>query len=453
MGRPKRVSVVTLGCSKNLVDSEAILGQLRANGFKAMHACGIENSAGAGRTDFLTAGADIVIVNTCGFIASAKQESINEILRLAQAKKSGRIAKLIVTGCLSERYRKELKSGMPEVDAFFGTHELPGLLRALGADYKRELLGERLLATPRHYAYLKISEGCDRACSFCAIPLMRGRHVSRTMKELAAEARSLARKGVKELILIAQDSTAYGLDLYGKRRLADLLKTLSDVEGIGWIRLHYAFPSGFPRDALAVMAERPNICKYLDMPLQHINDRILKSMKRGLSSAKTMKLIESIRKEIPGITLRSSFIVGYPGETDKEFNELLDFVNEAEFDRLGVFTYSQEEDTTAFKLGDAISRKIKQERADELMVLQEAISLKKNNAIVGKKLKVLIDRKEGDYYTARSEGDSPEIDNEVLIPVSGNKLRLGTFSEIVIKSAESFDLYADLPGKHHHGRK
>ncbi len=439
--RPNNIGIVSLGCAKNLIDSELLLKQLD------------ESKLRIAFDPATVKGLDTVVINTCGFIRDAKQESIDTILQYAQAKAEGKLRHVFVMGCLSERYREQLKKDIPEVDAFYGVNELRKIVKDLGGHYNSHLLGERMISTPSHYAYLKIAEGCDRNCSFCAIPGIRGGHVSRPSADIVKEAESLVNNGVKEIIVISQDTTYYGLDLYGRRRIASLLNQLSEINQNGWIRLHYAYPHGFPTDILPVMRDHNNICKYLDMPLQHINDRILKSMKRGLSSAKTMKLIESIRKEIPGITLRSSFIVGYPGETDKEFNELLDFVNEAEFDRLGVFTYSQEEDTTAFKLGDAISRKIKQERADELMVLQEAISLKKNNAIVGKKLKVLIDRKEGDYYTARSEGDSPEIDNEVLIPVSGNKLRLGTFSEVVIKSAESFDLYADLPGKHHHGRK
>ncbi len=439
--RPNNIGIVSLGCAKNLIDSELLLKQLD------------ESKLRIAFDPATVKGLDTVVINTCGFIRDAKQESIDTILQYAQAKAEGKLRHVFVMGCLSERYREQLKKDIPEVDAFYGVNELRKIVKDLGGHYNSHLLGERMISTPSHYAYLKIAEGCDRKCSFCAIPGIRGGHVSRPSADIVKEAESLVNNGVKEIIVISQDTTYYGLDLYGMRRIASLLNQLSEINQNGWIRLHYAYPHGFPTDILPVMRDHNNICKYLDMPLQHINDRILKSMKRGLSSAKTMKLIESIRKEIPGITLRSSFIVGYPGETDKEFNELLDFVNEAEFDRLGVFTYSQEEDTTAFKLGDAISRKIKQERADELMVLQEAISLKKNNAIVGKKLKVLIDRKEGDYYTARSEGDSPEIDNEVLIPVSGNKLRLGTFSEVVIKSAESFDLYADLPGKHHHGRK
>ncbi|MCX6240217.1 MAG: 30S ribosomal protein S12 methylthiotransferase RimO [Bacteroidetes bacterium] len=439
--RPNNIGIVSLGCAKNLIDSELLLKQLD------------ESKLRIAFDPATVKGLDTVVINTCGFIRDAKQESIDTILQYAQAKAEGKLRHVFVMGCLSERYREQLKKDIPEVDAFYGVNELRKIVKDLGGHYNSHLLGERMISTPSHYAYLKIAEGCDRKCSFCAIPGIRGGHVSRPSADIVKEAESLVNNGVKEIIVISQDTTYYGLDLYGRRRIASLLNQLSEINQNGWIRLHYAYPHGFPTDILPVMRDHNNICKYLDMPLQHINDRILKSMKRGLSSAKTMKLIESIRKEIPGITLRSSFIVGYPGETDKEFNELLDFVNEAEFDRLGVFTYSQEEDTTAFKLGDAISRKIKQERADELMVLQEAISLKKNNAIVGKKLKVLIDRKEGDYYTARSEGDSPEIDNEVLIPVSGNKLRLGTFSEVVIKSAESFDLYADLPGKHHHGRK
>lgn len=383
-----------------------------------------------------------MIINTCGFIGDAKQESVDTILQYTRDKEEGRLKHVFVMGCLAERYRDQLKKDIPEVDAFYGVNELKKIVRDLGGNYDKNLLGERMISTPSHYAYLKIAEGCDRKCSFCAIPGIRGSHISRPSADIVKEAEGLVSGGVKEIIVISQDTTYYGVDLYKRRKIGELLENLSAVNPHGWIRFHYAYPHGFPRDLTSVIRDHSNICKYVDIPLQHINDRILKSMKRGLSSGKTRKLIEKIRKEIPGVTVRTSFIVGYPGETDKEFTELLDFVKETEFDRLGVFTYSHEEDTSAFKLNDSIGQNTKQLRADEIMAVQEAISLKRNNSLVGQNIKVLIDRKEGDYFVGRSEKDSPEIDNEILIPVAGNKLIAGTFSEVTITSAESFDLFA-----------
>jgi len=384
-----------------------------------------------------------MVINTCGFIGDAKQESIDTILQYTAAKAEGRIKHVFVMGCLSERYREQLKTDIPEVDAFYGVNELRKIVKDLGGHYNKHLLGERMISTPSHYAYLKIAEGCDRKCSFCAIPGIRGGHVSRPSADIIKEAECLISSGVKEIIVISQDTTYYGLDIYKRRKIGRLLEQLAQLNPDGWIRLHYAYPHGFPLDLLSVIRDHANICSYIDIPLQHINDRILRSMKRRLTSAKTRELIETIRKKIPGVVLRSSFITGYPGETAKEYKELLDFVTETEFDRLGVFTYSHEEDTSAFTLRDAISQKIKQERADEIMALQEQISLTKNLALVGKQITVLVDRKEGDYFIARSEGDSPEIDNEVLIHADGNKLKPGTFSEVRVTSAESFDLYAE----------
>ncbi len=426
----KRVNVVTLGCSKNIYDSEILMGQLNASGFPVEH----ENPS---------PGAGIVIINTCGFIDNAKQESIDTILRYTDAKNKGFVEKVYVTGCLSERYRGDLEKEMPEVDAFFGTRDLPRLLKTLKADYRQELIGERLLTTPAHYAYLKISEGCDRTCSFCAIPLMRGKHLTVPVERLIAEAKSLAAKGVKELILIAQDLTYYGIDLYGQRKIADLLRALSSVEGIEWIRLHYAFPSGFPEEILDVMNERENICKYLDIPLQHISDKLLKSMRRGTNRKKTMQLINTVRKKVPGITLRTTLITGYPGETEKDFNEMGQWVRETGFDRLGVFTYSHEENTHAYRYKDNVPSEIKQERASEIMRIQEAISLEKNEGRVGKIFKVLFDRKENGFFTGRTESDSPEVDNEVLVDAKSNFVRIGDFADIRITSAEAFDLHGE----------
>jgi ribosomal protein S12 methylthiotransferase len=422
-----RINVVTLGCSKNVVDSEVLMGQLRANDMDVAH----EAKA---RTN------DIVIVNTCGFIDNAKQESVDTILHYARLREQGKIDKLIVTGCLSERYKPDLEKEISGVDHYFGTRDLPLLLKTLGADYKHELVGERLLTTPRHFAYMKISEGCDRPCSFCAIPLMRGKHISRPMEELVAEAKQLAAKGTKELLLIAQDSTYYGLDNYGKRRLADLLKSLSDVEGIGWIRLHYAFPSGFPLEVLDVMRERDNICKYIDIPLQHVSDDVLKSMRRGTTRDKTRELIQTIREKVPGIAIRTTLISGYPGETDTHHNELLRFVEENRFDRLGVFAYSHEENTHAFSLVDDVPADVKQDRVDEVMALQQKISTELNEQKVGQTFKVLFDRKDGGFFVGRTEFDSPEVDNEVLVDAANNYLRVGDFADITVTSAEEFDL-------------
>ncbi len=428
--KKKKVHVVTLGCSKNLYDSEVLMGQLKANGVAVEH-------------DQDDSDAAVVVINTCGFVDNAKQESIDTILRFADAKKKGLVEKVLVTGCLSERYKDDLVKEIPEVDSYFGTRDLPRLLKALGADYKHELVGERLISTPRHYAYFKISEGCDRPCSFCAIPLMRGKHVSRSIEELVAEAKHLAGAGTRELLLIAQDSTYYGLDLYGKRRLADLLKALSDVEGIGWIRLHYAFPTGFPLDVLDVMAERPNIAKYLDMPLQHVTDRMLASMRRGTTKASTEALVDAIRAKVPGIALRTTLIAGYPGETKKDHEEMLAWVEKTRFDRLGVFPYSHEEGTHAFTLKDDVSAKEKKRRAEAVMAVQQPISLAINKAKIGKTLKVLVDYKEGPLFYGRTEADSPEVDNEVHIDAREHYLRIGDFVQTKIVGAEEYDLVGE----------
>ncbi|WPP47948.1 30S ribosomal protein S12 methylthiotransferase RimO [Catalinimonas niigatensis] len=428
--RKDKVNVVTLGCSKNLVDSEVMLTQLKGNQIDASHESEKDD-------------ANVIIVNTCGFIDNAKQESIDTILRYADAKQSGMIDKLYVTGCLSQRYRDDLEKEIPEVDAFFGTMELPLLLKKFKADYKHELVGERFITTSRHYAYLKIAEGCDRPCSFCAIPLMRGKHVSTPIETLVQQAKSLARNGTKELLLIAQDSTYYGLDLYGKRNLADLLKQLSDVEGIEWIRLHYAFPSGFPMDVLDVMAERPNICKYLDMPLQHGSSRMLKLMRRGTTREKTEALIHQIREKIPNLTLRTTLIAGHAGEMEEDHADMMDFVEKMRFDRLGIFTYSHEEGTHAYGMEDNVPYKVKQQRANEVMELQEKISCELNQEKIGSVQKVLIDRKESGNYIGRTEGDSPEVDNEVIVPADTNYLRLGDFADIRIVDATEFDLFGE----------
>lgn len=422
---------MTLGCSKNLVDSEVMLTQLRGNKINVSHE--------AKKDD-----ANIIIVNTCGFIDNAKQESIDTILRYADAKDDGLIDKLYVTGCLSQRYRDDLETEIPQVDAFFGTMELPLLLKKFKADYKHELVGERILTTSNHYAYMKIAEGCDRPCSFCAIPLMRGKHVSKPIEELVTEAKNLAKNGTKELLLIAQDSTYYGLDIYGKRNLADLLRNLSDVEGIEWIRLHYAFPTGFPLDVLDVMAERENICNYLDMPLQHGSTRILKHMRRGTSREKQEELIQTIREKVPGIALRTTLIAGYPGETQEDFDEMLGFVERSRFDRLGIFSYSHEEDTHAHKFPDDVPAEVKQERANTVMEVQEQISFELNELKIGKVFKVLIDRKEGGQFIGRTEYDSPEVDNEVIIEEKSKHLRLGDFVNVKINDATEFDLYGEV---------
>lgn len=422
-----RVNVITLGCAKNVFDSEVLMGQLRASGFEVAHESYQEKY-------------EVVVVNTCGFIEAAKTECIHTILEFARLRQQGLVQKLIVTGCLSERYGTELREEIPEVDAWFGTRELPRLLRNLKADYRRELVGERLLTTPAHYAYLKISEGCDRSCSFCAIPLMRGRHISRPLEELQAEAVKLGQKGVKELILIAQDTTYYGLDLYGRRMLAQLLDILSQVEGLEWIRLHYAYPAGFPDDVLQVMASQPKICKYLDIPLQHIHDDILRSMRRGLNADKTRSLLDRIRNSVPNIALRTTFIVGYPGETDHQFETLCRFVEEQRFHRVGVFPYSHEEHTAAFSLPDDVPPAVKKARAQQLMEIQQDISYQHNLGFIGKRMKVLVDRNEDHTSYARTEYDSPEVDNEVIL--EGHVIAPGTFLTVEITGAAPYDLYA-----------
>lgn len=424
------INVITLGCSKNVYDSEILMGQLKANQMDVKH----ETSDDA----------NIVVVNTCGFIDNAKEESVNTILEQIQRKEEGEIDKLFVTGCLSERYKPDLEKEMPKVDEFFGTKDLPRLLKALGADYKHELVGERLTTTPSHYAYLKISEGCDRKCSFCAIPLMRGGHKSTSIEDLVTESKKLAAKGVKELILIAQDLTYYGLDLYKERRLSELMTKLSEVEGIEWIRIHYAFPTAFPEDVLEVIRTNPRVCTYMDIPLQHVSDNLLSSMRRGTTMKKTKDLITKFRKEVPGITIRTSLIVGYPGETEKEFQELLDFVEESKFDRLGVFTYSHEENTHAFNLKDDVTMVVKHQRAEEVMDLQSSISYELNQKRIGKIYKVLFDRKEGDYFIGRTEFDSPDVDNEVIVHAKDYYVRLGDFANIKITKADHYDLYGEV---------
>ena len=428
--KKNKVNVVTLGCSKNIFDSEVMMSQLKANKFDVEHESKNED-------------AEIVIINTCGFIDSAKEESINTILTYVDAKKHGRVDRVYVTGCLSERYREELEREIPNVDAFFGTRELPRLLKTLNADYKKELIGERLLTTPNHFSYFKIAEGCDRPCSFCAIPLMRGAHVSTPMEELVHNAKQLAAQGVKELILIAQDLTYYGLDIYKKRNLAELLEKLSEVEGIEWIRLHYAFPTGFPMDVLKVMREKKNICNYIDIPLQHISDNMLKSMRRGTTMEKTKKLIKEFRQEVPEMAIRTTLIAGYPGETEEDFQAMYDWVKETRFDRLGIFTYSHEENTHAYKLEDNVPEDVKQDRANKIMELQSQISFELNQEKIGKTYRVLFDRAEGDYFVGRTEFDSPEVDNEVLVSKS-TYVRLGDFAHVKINRAEDFDLYGDV---------
>jgi ribosomal protein S12 methylthiotransferase len=428
--RSNKVNIVTLGCSKNLVDSEELLTQLRANNMEAEHESTKDDSG-------------IVVINTCGFVDSAKAESIENILRYADAKERGLVDKVYVTGCLSQRYGADLEKEIPGVDAWFGTSDLARLLKTLKADYKHELVGERLITTPNHYAYLKIAEGCDRPCSFCAIPIMRGKHVSQPEEVLVAMAKSLVAKGVRELILIAQDLTYYGLDLYGKRSLASLLEKLSDVEGVEWIRLQYAYPSGFPTDVLEVMAARPNICKYLDMPLQHGSDNMLRLMRRGITRAKTEALLANIRRAVPGIAIRTTLIVGHPGETEEEFEQLCAFVRWARFDRMGVFTYSHEDQTHSFSMADDIPQEVKEQRQAVLMEIQQQISAELNALKIGRKLKVLIDRKEGGYFVGRTEFDSPEVDNEVLIPAENRYLRRGDFVQVRVVSASEFDLVAE----------
>ncbi|OZI08154.1 30S ribosomal protein S12 methylthiotransferase RimO [Siphonobacter sp. BAB-5385] len=428
--RKNKVNIVTLGCSKNLVDSENLFTQLKGNGYAVAHESERDDS-------------QIVVINTCGFIDNAKQESIDTILRYVDAKAEGMVEKVYVTGCLSQRYKDELEVEIPEVDAWFGSNEMPRLLKTLKADYKHELVGERLLTTPAHYAYLKIAEGCDRPCSFCAIPLMRGNHVSRTIEDLETEVKSLARRGTKELILLAQDLTYYGLDIYKKRNLAELIDRLSDVEGIDWIRLQYAYPSGFPMDVLDVMNAKPNICKYLDMPLQTGSTELLKLMRRGITREKTEELIHTIRDKVPGIALRTTLIVGHPGETEELFEETYRFVENTRFDRLGVFQYSHEDQTHSATMEDSVPAEEKQQRADDIMELQQGISLELNQAKIGQIYKVLFDRKEGGYFIGRTEFDSPEVDNEVLV-AANQYVRQGDFAQVRITSAEEFDLYGEL---------
>ncbi len=423
--KKNRINVVTLGCSKNIYDSEILMGQLRANDKEVVH----EEDG------------NIVVINTCGFIANAKEESVNTILDFVQQKEAGIVDKVFVTGCLSERYKPDLQKEIPNVDAYFGTSDLPNLLKALEADYKHELLGERLTTTPKNYAYLKIAEGCDRPCSFCAIPLMRGKHRSKPIEELVVEAEKLAAKGVKELILIAQDLTYYGLDLYKKRNLAELLRALVKVDGIEWIRLHYAFPTGFPMEVLEVMRQEPKVCNYIDIPLQHISDPILKSMRRGTTKQKTTKLLQDFRTAVPDMTIRTTLIVGYPGETEEDFQILKNWVGEMRFERLGCFTYSHEENTHAFALEDDVPEEVKQQRANEIMELQSQISWELNQEKIGKTFSCIIDRKEGNYFVGRTEFDSPDVDNEVLIDASKYYLKQGDFAQITITEAADFDLY------------
>ena len=429
--KKNKVNVITLGCSKNLFDSEVAMTQLKANGFEVEHESAQNDSS-------------IVIINTCGFIDNAKQESIDTILEYAQAKRDGLLDKLYVTGCLSERYKDNLEDEIAEVDAFFGTRELPKLLKTLNADYKHELIGERIITTPSHYAYLKISEGCDRPCSFCAIPLMRGKHISTPIEQLVEQAKNLAKQGVKELILIAQELTFYGLDIYKERKLSTLLEELCKVEGVEWIRLHYAYPTGFPMDVIETMKNNPKICNYLDIPLQHAANNMLKAMRRGTTRENTTKLVNDIRALIPSITIRTTFIVGFPGETKEDIEEMKDWVKEMKFDRLGVFTYSHEENTHAFGLEDNVSEKEKQRRAAEVMELQQGISLALNESKIGKTFKVLFDRVEGDYFIGRTEFDSPEVDNEVLVEKETNFARIGDFAMVKITGADDFDLYGEI---------
>jgi ribosomal protein S12 methylthiotransferase len=428
--KENKINVVTLGCSKNVYDSEVLMGQLIANNKNVVHED--ENDDG-----------NIVVINTCGFIGDAKEESINTILHYVNKKELGEVDRVYVTGCLSERYKPDLQKEIPNVDEYFGTHDLPNLLKVLDADYKHELIGERLTTTPTHYAYLKIAEGCDRPCSFCAIPLMRGKHVSTPIENLVIEATKLAKKGIKELILIAQDLTYYGLDIYKKRALADLLTALAKIDGIEWIRLHYAFPTGFPLDVLEVVKNEPKVCNYLDIPLQHINDDILKSMRRGTSHEKTTNLIAEFRKSVPDMAIRTTLIVGYPGETEAIYQELREWVAAMRFERLGVFAYSHEENTHAASLKDNVPEKVKQKRVSEIMDLQSQISFELNQEKVGQVFKCIIDRKDGNYFIGRTEFDSPDVDNEVLIDATENYVQVGKFAHIKITSATEFDLYGE----------
>jgi ribosomal protein S12 methylthiotransferase len=426
-----KINIVTLGCSKNIVDSEVLYSQLKANGKDVVH-------------ESLKDDANVIIINTCGFIDNAKQESIDTILRYAEAKQQGDIDKLYVTGCLSQRYMPELQKEIPDVDQYFGTTHLPQLLKTLGANYKQELIGERLLTTPTHYAYLKISEGCDRPCSFCAIPIMRGKHVSKSLEQLETEVKGLVKNGTKEILLIAQDSTYYGLDLYGERKLAELLSRMSDIDGLEWIRLHYAYPSQFPIEALDVMRERSNICKYIDIPLQHTSDNMLKIMRRGITSKRTQEVIDTIREKVSGIAIRTTLIAGHPGETEADFNDLCKFVEHNRFDRLGIFTYSHEEGTHAGTMDDNVPQEVKEERAAIVMDIQQGISSELNQQKVGKTFKVLFDRKENGQFIGRTEFDSPEVDNEVIVDAKNNFVRLGDFANVHITASEEFDLFGNI---------
>ncbi|HTH82107.1 MAG TPA: 30S ribosomal protein S12 methylthiotransferase RimO [Mucilaginibacter sp.] len=432
IAKKPRVNVVTLGCSKNIYDSEILMGQLKGNAFDVVH-----EAEKVGKDD-------IIVINTCGFIDNAKQESIDTILQYSELKDQGKVGKVIVTGCLSERYKPELEAEITNVDAYFGTNDLQNLLSSIGANYKHELIGERLLTTPSHFAYFKIAEGCNRPCSFCAIPLMRGKHLTTPIEDLVKEAQKLAKNGTKELILIAQDLTYYGLDLYGKRNLDELLRRISDVNGIEWIRLQYAYPSGFPMEILDVMNERDNICKYMDMPLQHISDNMLKSMRRGITKQKTIDLVNEIRDRVPGIAMRTTLITGYPGETEQDFEEMKQWVEETKFDRLGCFTYSHEEKTYAHSLVDDVPEEVKQDRADAIMEIQQEISFEKNQEKIGNTYKVLIDKKDDAYFIGRTEYDSPEVDNEVLIDASVDYATVGSFVNVKIDTAEDFDLYGHI---------
>ncbi|MGV4460084.1 30S ribosomal protein S12 methylthiotransferase RimO [Ornithobacterium rhinotracheale] len=424
----KKINIVTLGCSKNIYDSEVLMGQLKANGKEVVH-----EQAG-----------DIVVINTCGFIENAKEESINTILNFVDLKQRGLVEKVFVTGCLSERYKSDLEKEIPDVNQYFGTRDLPLLLKALGADYKHELVGERLTTTPRHYAYLKIAEGCDRPCAFYAIPLMRGAHKSTPIEDLVTEAKKLAKNGTKELILIAQDLTYYGLDIYNKRALADLLKELVKVEGIEWIRLHYAFPTGFPEDVLDVIKNEPKVCNYIDIPLQHISTPILKAMRRGTTEEKTNRLLDKFREKVPNMAIRTTLICGFPGETEEDFELMKEWVKTQRFDRLGCFTYSHEENTHAFNMEDDVPQEVKEQRVAEIMEIQSQISWELNQEKIGKIFKVLIDRKEGNYFVGRTEFDSPDVDNEVLIPAEDTYLPIGEFVNAKITDATEFDLYAEV---------
>lgn len=430
MSGKNKISIITLGCSKNTVDSERLMSQLKLNKFDL--------------TDD-TDKADSVIINTCGFIDAAKEESINTILSAIELKKQGRLKKVVVAGCLSERYINDLRKEMPEVDAFFGTEAYEGIVKEFGGNLKYELLGERIITTPKHYAYLKISEGCDNPCSFCAIPLMRGLHKTKPMEDLLSETKSLAKLGVKEINIIGQDTTDYGKELYNKRSSAELLRKISEVDGIEWIRLLYAYPSHFPEDLIAEIAANPKICKYIDIPLQHISDNVLKSMRRGITQRRTKELLYKLKELIPNLALRTTFIVGYPNETEKEFKELCDFIKDIKFDRLGVFTYSIEENTPSFILGDPLTHEEKEERKAVLMEIQKEISEEKNKMLIGKEIKVLVDGKEGDFFVARSERDAPEVDGEVLIDSKNNKLNTGEFYRVEIYDCNEYDLFANLP--------